>query len=266
MRAIGALIFLGALACGPDLSRQAGGLEIRWLGVDGAADTLRGTVTQGAESYRVEAPRSVAVNRLSVETVPAGPVSVLGETLGLGQVIQTKLGATEIPVDGLGIVVLDLGSGGDGSANGRVTAHATAIKDQGDGTFRVDAAFDENLASFLDSAELTLGHPITELTVTGLKVTILTANEPLEDGLQELWAGTLRVSIGAASSTIDVATGALSESSTATLLPTSTPINAGNGLSAVLGRTAIVRLEGDADSSGGHLEADLSIDVDFRAE
>lgn len=105
-------VVLGSLTtgCFPDLTPDRGSLTVGLLGVDTGTDTVRVTVTAGAERLVVEEALTPAAS-VRVEVVPVGPIGVLAETLRQGTLLQSKGVNTDVQM-GENDIGIDFGSAG----------------------------------------------------------------------------------------------------------------------------------------------------------
>ncbi len=106
------VVVIGGLTAGcfPDLTPERGSLTVGLLGVDVGTDTVRVTVTAGAERLVVEEALTPAAS-VRVEVVPVGPIGVLAETLRQGTLLQSKGINTDVQM-GENEVGIDFGSAG----------------------------------------------------------------------------------------------------------------------------------------------------------
>lgn len=270
--AIRAAFFLGlglTLGCQPDLSRESGALEVLWYGVDPTATLLRASVRHEDTAYQVEADPRVAA-RLSVESVPAGPLTVLGESLVDGVVLQSRIVSGEVPANGLATVVINLaqtaGDGGIGPGpieTGWLSAPFTFLKPDQDVDLTVAGRVEAAVSSVVAGAESQLG-TIHAARVSGLRIDLLGSSTINE--LDRVWSGELTVGLRPAGGGGLVTIGQGRPPNAATFQPTLTQDALISLIGSLRSGQVEVVLSGLANSSGSDGSVDAKVSLKFTLE
>lgn len=270
MRAIRASIFFAGtvlFGCSPSLERSAGSLELLWFGVDEGADQLRATVSQGEVSYTVEADPN-QVTRLSLESVPSGTITVLGESLGAGVPLQSRVLTGQIQPDTVTSLAIDLGSDGgqvESVETGWILAPFHFVRGEAQAPFIVAADFESAFQSSLVGARTQLG-TLSAISVTGVRLALLPASQ--EQELDKVWRGA--ISIGLRDQLDDSAGTIVAEGTpgdgSAALMPTLTGAELSALFNVLIEDRAEVTISGIADSGGSAPNIDAQVSFKFLLE
>lgn len=230
----GAALALGLAlaACGPDLDRQAGSLQVTVRSIPVGTDQVRIEITGDAvEPYAVGLPVSGAELVHDVGSVPAGEVRVTAVASARGVVEAQRARGVVISADVRNELVLDFLAPPDEVRSGPISLSAAVSSEDVDlGVIARTAVAGAAWTSFLSQAESELGAPPARFSLRSVEVRLLGGSELIEE-LDDLWDDAVTVSlVSSAEDRIVVASGVLPED----VLTYDVPLAAGAGQLGIL--------------------------------
>lgn len=259
---------LVVMACGADLRREAGELEVRVTSLAEGVDRVRIEVTgDDVEDYRVDVAASGDEVTHLIPSVPAVDVEVRAIASASGVVAGQGQRATTVVPDIRNPVLIDLGDRPGTVVSDPIVVSLTGTQDDvAAGLLEVMAPLGAAWRTFVSRAQTELGVDPDAFEVRSVDVRVLTGSQDVEE-LDEVWDDSLTVALASTvgSAEVTVAAGVLLEDQASQRVPLTTGANNLDALvTDLIARDVQIVLFGAPDQSDGQaftavLEATLVV-------
>jgi hypothetical protein len=178
-------------ACGPQSSREAGGLELRLVGIPAEVEMVRFTVS-GPEVDTYEIELGVTEDELThvIESVPAGDIRVFVVATAQGAVTSSAEQSATVVADVLNRVTFDLDPDRPPVLSGPLVFSGSAVRAVGVPQFELDVAVaGPSWTSFLQSAESEFGRMPEALELRAARVASVISEEA--ETLDDAWGASV---------------------------------------------------------------------------
>jgi hypothetical protein len=222
---VSAVVLAAALACGTDLQRDAGELEVAVTSLPAGVDRVRIEVGgSSVDDYRVDVAASGGEVTHLISSVPASEVEVRAIASAAGVVEGQGQRSVVIVPDFRNRVVIDLGDRPGTVVSDPIVVSLTGT--QGDvsaGLLAISAPLGGAWSAFVRRAQSELGVAPDAFEVRSVDVEVLAASADVEE-LDEVWQDRLTVVFAstARSAQVTVAEGVLLEDRVSQRIPLST--------------------------------------------
>lgn len=218
------LIVSGGLACGTDLQRTAGELEVTVTSLPVGVDRVRIEVGgPSVDDYRVDVPASGGEVTHLIPSVPASEVEVRAIASQAGVVEGQGQRSVVIVADFRNRLVIDLGDQPGTTVSDPIVVSVTGTQaDVSAGLLAPSAALGGAWSTFVGRARSKLGVDPDAFEVRSVDVTVLAASAEVEE-LDEVWEDQVTIVLASTvtSAQVTIAAGALLEDRVSQRIPLS---------------------------------------------